>query len=290
MLRPSIGNNPPTRVRLLAAALLATTLTGCTLPDRVRAEGRYDRGVVYVLPGIEGRSFLNRNIVLGLDEGGVASAIELYDWTVGVPGSFMINLAYLERNKRQALDLAERITDYRRTHPDAPMHIVSISGGAGIAALALAALPPDVQLDQVYLLAAALSPTFDLSPALEHVRESMVAFYSEEDVGLLRVGTSLFGGVDREFGSSAGAVGFERPPGLAREAAQLYRQRLRQVRWTEALERYGADGTHLGWASRQFAREYIAPLIVENEIRRMLDRPLLPEPESQPEEPPAIAP
>jgi len=32
----------------------------------------------------------------------------------------------------------------------------------------------------------------------------------------------------------------------------------------------GTDGLHLGWASRKFAREYLAPLITESEAAQPL--------------------
>jgi hypothetical protein len=44
---------------------------------------RLERGYVIVLPGIEGRSFLNRGIAAGLSDAGVPYGIEIYDWTDG---------------------------------------------------------------------------------------------------------------------------------------------------------------------------------------------------------------
>lgn len=220
-----------------------------------------------VLPGIEGRSLLNRNLALGLDEGGVTSAIEIFDWTLGVPGSLVYNLVDIERNRRVARSLTQRIVDYRTEHPTNPVHLVGHSGGAGLAVLALEALPDDVEIDMAILLAPALSPEYDLSAALRHTCAGIVNFYSENDISLLKIGTSLFGSVDRKYGASAGAVGFVRPD-AADATAELYDDRLRQVRWTRRLREYGADGSHIGWTSRRFAREYLAGLIKRNEAAR----------------------
>ena len=250
-----------------AVAVLVTSV-GCQVPEHVRSPRRYARGVVFVLPGIEGRSVWNRSIALGLDEGGVTSAIEIHDWTTGVPGNFVYNLTNLERNRREAREVARRIFDYARRYPDSPIYVVGHSGGGGIAVLALEVLPPGRQIEQAILLAPALSPAYDLSIALRRTRHGIVHFYSARDVTLLKVGTSLLGPIDRDFGAAAGAVGFREPEGLNESDCALYATRLRQVRWTPRLKRVGADGSHLGWASRMFAREYLAPLIRESEAAR----------------------
>jgi len=221
-----------------------------------------------ILPGIEGESILNRDIALGLDEGGVSAAIEVYDWTIGVPGAFVPNLAFLDRNKRQAAELARRIVEYREDHPGAPVFLIGHSAGGGVVVLTLEALPAGRQIDMAILLAPALSPDYDLSTALRRTRRGITSFFSSLDVGFLRVGTIIFGAVDRKHGSAAGAVGFVPPEELSAEDRELYGRKLRQVRWTQRLRRVGASGLHIGWASQDFAREYLAPLILRSGAAR----------------------
>lgn len=254
----------------LGLLVLVLGAAGCSIPERLRTPERYTRGVVYVLPGIEGPSVWSRRIALGLDEGGVTSAIEIFDWTTKLPGGFWINLTFLERNLEQARRLADRIVEYRERYPGAPVHLVGHSGGAGVAVLALEALPPGRQIDMALLLAPAISPDYNLVDALRRARDGVVNFYSKRDVGFLRVGTTLLGAVDRKHGSSAGAVGFETPGRLAPADRALYANRLKQVRWDPRLRSKGASGTHMGWASREFARETLAPLIQRNEAARAL--------------------
>lgn len=255
----------------MGIGVLASLHTGCIAPGGALKEKRYERGLVLVLPGIEGASVWSRSMAVGLEDGSVGSAVELYDWTVGLPGSFLINLTALERNRRQARRVADRIIDYREKYPGNPVHIVAHSGGAGIAVLVLEALPAGRQIDSVVLLAPALSPEYELSTALRRVRR-IYNFYSAHDVTLLKLGTTLFGGIDREFGPSAGAVGFSMTDNLDPEQKRLYKARLRQVAWGPALERAGASGTHMGWTSRKFARTYVAPLIRDAEAERMVTR------------------
>lgn len=251
----------PFRASATAFSLAAlSTLVGCFEPARLHTVDRYRAGVVFVLPGIEGRSFANYNIAVGLDEGGIPSAIEIYDWTIGLPGAQLANLALLPRNREKAAQLAQRIVAHQNEYPGTPVHLVGHSGGAGLLVLAMEALPADRRVDCAVLLAPAVTPDYDLSRALLHVAR-MYNFYSNLDLGLLGVGTSLFGNIDRDFGPSAGAIGFQPPFDTMDASADLYRARLVQVEWTPELLRVGASGNHFGWSSRTFARLYLAPLL-----------------------------
>jgi pimeloyl-ACP methyl ester carboxylesterase len=264
---PRASATPRTRLLVASTLLTLAAASGCALPNTV-APQRYERGLVVVLPGVDGRSHWSDRLIRGLDKGGVTSAIEFYDWTTGVPGTFLVNLAYLERNMEVAQKLARRISDYQREHPGRPVQLVGHSGGGAITILTLEALAPGQSIDMAVLLAPAISNNYDLSTALTRTRYGICNFCSEEDVILLKVGTSLFGTVDRQRCKAAGAVGFEPPDDLKEADRAAYDVQLRQVRWTPALREYGASGTHLGWTSQRFAREYLASMLVATEARR----------------------
>lgn len=255
---------------VIVAAAMAALAGGCAAPARVSAQDRYREGVVFVLPGIEGQSILNRDIAVGLDDGGYPGAIEVYDWTIGVPGIW--NLMDIWLHERQSKIVADKISAQLKAHPGAPVHLIGHSGGGGIAVMALERLPAGQQIDALVLLAPAVSPDRDLTRVLQHTRFGAVNLYSSGDVSLLTVGTSLVGSMDRSWGPSAGATGFRVPAGLAPADKALYEQRLKQVKWDEKLARLGADGTHFGWASRQFAAKYLAPLLKQNSTKQV-ERP-----------------
>jgi pimeloyl-ACP methyl ester carboxylesterase len=236
-------------------------LSGCSVNELATAD-RYAEGLVVVLPGIEGRSIYNLHIARGLADGHVESAIEIYDWGVGTPGSFLLNLTSWERNKRQARKLARRIRLYLNAFPGRPVHLIGHSGGAAIALLALESLGNECRATAAYLLGAAVSPDLDLSAALEHTELGIWNFYSPKDVSFLLVGTSVFGTMDRSHTRAAGAVGFRRPKHLDEASKTLYDTKLHEVPHDRAMTKVGCDGSHFGWASQQFARERLAPMIL----------------------------
>lgn len=273
MAIPPEGRRTGREVAVGVCVFLAAVAAGCHAPSSLTTAARYRHGLVLILPGIEGRSLWNRNIAVGLDKGGVRSAIEIQDWTTGVPGNFVANLTDFDRNLQQARMLAGRIVEYESAHPDRPVHLIGHSGGGGMVVLTLEALPPGRVVDGAILLAAAISPDHDLTVALRRTRWGICNFYSPRDVTLLKVGTSLLGPIDRAYGPAAGAVGFREPAGLDVGGRKLYEHRLRQIGWSERMRAFGADGTHTGWASQTFARTYLAPLILEHEAARAARRP-----------------
>ena len=158
-----------TPARLLVGFTILSFLAGC-VPSNLNTDDRRERGLVIVLPGIEGPSVWNRDLVLGLDDGGVDCAIERYDWGTPVPGGFLINLADIERNRAVAAGFRDHIVAYMDEFPNRPVVLVGHSGGAGMALLAAERMPRDRRLTALVLLAAAVGPDFDLRGALAGTR------------------------------------------------------------------------------------------------------------------------
>lgn len=231
---------------------------GCSQGCSGNTIGRFDKGLIIILPGIEGAaSPFPGSICAGLRDADIDCAIEIFSWDIipwlGAP----INLMDLQRNKRQARKLARRIVIYQNTFPQRPVHLIGHSGGAGIGLLALKAMPPARKVDSLTLLAPAVAPDYDLAPALKRIRYSVYNYYSTRDVGFLRLGTTIFGTADRKHTVAAGAVGFNMPP-LDRQADKALYEKLIQVKWTPRLAKLGAYGGHVDWAGRKFVRNCIA--------------------------------
>ena len=244
-----------------ATTISPLVTSGCSVSDLNTAE-RASRGLVLVLPGIEGRSTWNYNLARGLADGGVKAAIEIFDWGTDIPGGLFINLTDLERNQQMAEVLRDRVVSYKRAHPGRPVHVIGHSGGGGIAVMAAEKLPDDVRLSSVILLAAALSPDYDLRSALRHTQNGIFNYYSAYDRFFLDAGTRVAGTIDRSHTSAAGSVGFRRPAKTEGGDRILY-DNLHQIAWDSKMGWYGNLGDHFGWTSPRFVRRYLAPLIKE---------------------------
>lgn len=245
---------------LVGVALLGTV--GCGHLSQLRTLDRWEQGYTMILPGIEGRSWWNANIAKGLAEGGVPSAIEVYDWTVGAPFvAGLVNLRAEGWNRRQARIIAEKIVNYQNQHPGRPVHLIGHSGGGGVAIYAVEELPPGHELTAAILLAPALSPDYDLRLALRRTQQGVWNFYSPHDVGFLGVGTSIAGTIDGRMTKAAGAIGFSIPWGLDREGRRLYGMKLHQQAYSVRMAESGHTGSHFGWAERTFVAEWLAPLL-----------------------------
>ncbi len=232
--------------------------------QRLGGPDRLARGLVIALPGIEGEGFLNHNIAYGLDDAGVPGAIEVFDWTRG-RAFFLHNLMDRRRNFEQAGLLLRRVQAYRAHHPGRPVHLVAHSAGTGIIAMALEQLSVDQPITAAIFLGSALSPTYNLAPALHRTCLGIYNLYSRHDFVYLGLGTRTFGTVDRRRCAAAGKAGFQPPANLGRSDAEAYRTKLHQQPWRPDWLGCLHGGGHTGWADRTFTRQIVGPIIRAHE-------------------------
>jgi len=212
---------------------------------------RLEQGYVIVLPGIEGRSLLNRGIAAGLNDAGVPYGIEIYDWTEG-PLWGVYNLRSRKLHARQVAVLRDKILAYRTEHPGKPVYLVGHSGGGALSLLTAAALPEGTAVTGLVLIVPAISPRFSLDASLARVERGIWNYRSYGDCIYLGLLTTLFGTVDGWHVPAAGAVGFRRP----------LDPRVREVPFQMAMFRDWNTGGHLTCTNRTFIRKWIAPILL----------------------------
>jgi len=244
----------------LAAVLTVCFAAGCSNGVDYLSPVRLDQGLVFCLDGIGGYNIGPQWVREGLDKGGVASAIHIFEWGHGPAGMFIADLVDETGNRKRAAELARMVENYQRFYPGRPVYLIGHSGGAGMVVFALEQMSTDTQVDAAFLLAPALDPGRNLAPALRHVRRYCLATSSPADFPLMGTGTSIFGTMDRKHTLSAGLVGFQVPKDLSPGDRADYR-RLRQAKWDAKLLATGHLGGHMGWSSTAFAREFIAPVL-----------------------------
>jgi pimeloyl-ACP methyl ester carboxylesterase len=233
-----------------AVAALGVLLGGCDERCTLTAENA-DRGLVIVLPGIDGGTGYSQATCEAISRNAPPVAVELYNWTI--PFGVLFNQTAIGRNHDVAAKVADRIRDYQRDYPGRPVYLVGHSGGTAIAVWAAEALGADAPAEKVILLASSLSPGYDLSAALGRCRRGIVSFHSPRD-GLLGAGTTLIGTMDGQHSESAGLVGFRQAAG-----------NLTQVCWSREMAKSGHNGGHMDYMSAGFISEYIAPLLHEED-------------------------
>jgi len=244
---------------LTTAAAMAFAAGGCIHRPYLTAP-RLDRGLVMVLPGIEGRGLLNEAICDGLNDAGVNWGVELRDWTSLLGPLYSLRAEI--RNRNEARKIALSLAEYKFSHPDSPIVLVGHSGGGAMAIWIAEAMPPGVDLDGIILLAPAISPGYMLDFALARCRRGIVNFYSHRDWLFLGVGTTVSGTLDGRHGPSAGNVGFAVPPGAQRPKSY---DRLFQISWQKSMAAKGNIGVHLTTAARGFVAAYVAPFVLHRQ-------------------------
>ena len=128
------------------------------------------------------------------------------------------------------------------------------------------------------LLASALSPSYDLSKALSHVRGKAYAFSSPNDGIVLGAGTSVFGTIDGKQCQAAGLCGFACP----KTADEEQYAKLVPMPYDPAWIKLGNIGDHIGVTSRAFAETVIAPILMGKEPPAPTTRPSAARPRPRP--------
>jgi pimeloyl-ACP methyl ester carboxylesterase len=212
-------------------------------PAQSQASGR-----LLILPGVGNTRFHLAGFVAAAQMQLPRFEVEVRPW--GVPFMTIHNLRAHERNEATAAAIAAEIAEWRRAHPDAPFYLVGYSGGGGMATLVTAALPDDVSIDRLVLVAPAISPDYPLEhEVLPHVREHVVNFASDRDLQV-GWGTRTFGTIDRKQTASAGSIGFTAP-----------HERLLEYRWSTADLAVGHAGNHLAYLSARWQAAKLLPAL-----------------------------
>jgi pimeloyl-ACP methyl ester carboxylesterase len=247
----------PTRAPAFALLAVLAALPGLARAEEPTAAVR--PGVVFVLGGVGGCDPVQTWAPVALPLAGVPHEIRVFEWT---HGKFRV-LRDVQDTRwllGKAGELADRVRAVKAEDPDRPVYLVGHSAGAAVVLYAAAELPPGT-LERVVVLSPAVSPTFDLRPALRATRKELVAFHSPLDVFVLGWGTSTFGTADRYYMPAAGFTGFQTPDGLDDEGRELYGRLVQSAwRWDMCLER---GGLHNGPCTPLCIGKQVAPWLVK---------------------------
>ena len=241
---------------------------GCsqTMPDRAE---RMTRGYVFYLDGAGGGGTLSNwsgGLKRGMLDAGYNGAGEVFKWNTGL-GVIADQDSSVEYKQGKASECAQRIQQYVKDHPGAPVTLIGLSAGTAVTVFTLEALPVSCPVENVILCGASISADYDLTRALQRVRNRMHVFTSEKDAVLAFL-VPMAGTADRTNAPSAGLRGFQMP---VRASAQTRNQyaKVANIHWRPEFERYGDFGGHTDALKAPFVQEYMAPLIMAGMARRV---------------------
>ena len=246
------------RMPLYAFLLLALLVSvGCedTLNAAYTQPAQLSRGIVYILPGIQGVDYHYKNIRNGLIGSGVNCAVKIHPWGCQIPGlNLMVNQTDVKGDRNWGKKIAEEIAEYQRDYPGKPVWIVAQSGGCGVAVFCaewMTRTPGAKPLEGLILLDASVSADYNLNAALSMCREGILNFYNLSDVALLEVGTKVFGNVDGGHGASAGRTGF------TGRFSKLWQIEVKKDMVDDFADPHFAD------CSKAFTAHYISPWVID---------------------------
>lgn len=242
------------RVSVLRAYLHELLAHG--LPEYVRLG---DDDIVMMLDGVGGFQFVPLLVRKVVRERGLPITTTWFRWQMPVPGLMLVDLMWRSRNQKRARMLADRLVQIHRENSGAKLHVIGYSGGTGIAVFALELLGGGVPVDTLILAGPALSPDYNLGPALRGVKQAYV-MVSCRDTWLLGAGTRIFGTMDRKRVRSAGLVGLQLPADLSPEDRAAY-SCIQVIEWSQDFREFGHRGGHTGWAQVPFLSCHLEALL-----------------------------
>lgn len=238
--------------RLCALVLLAPVLWagGCAASYGPRAE----QGLTLYCPGVGNCDFGDAGLRRGLEAAGYRGEVTPFYWTIapGWLGAPIDQLAQFNARLR-AVALAREVERFIDEHPAAPINLVGLSAGSGVAIWALENLKPGYKVDSVVLLSSSLSCDYDVSKALDHVRGRLFCYYCPKDF-VLDGPMRLTGTIDGKFADAAGLVGL---------ACGGHPGRVVNIGWDPRFKDLGNHGGHTDATQPRFVQAQVAPWIME---------------------------
>lgn len=210
------------------------------------------------VPGMTGYTIKDARFVRTFNESDRIVA-EGFDWPERWY-MFLKNLRDRQQHGFAAEQLCDLVQSKRAAHPDDAIVLTGHSTGTLIILESLTQLPVGV-VTQAWLLAAAVSPRFDLCDALAHT-DRMVSVCSYGDLHL-SVGTPIGGTADGRHQFGAGCVGFRGPGSDA--------SNFEQWRYRPSWIKHGYLGEHITVLATRFARNVITPSILGFQSDRASD-------------------
>ena len=107
----------------MAGLVILLVMVGCddaamSLNRSDTVPAMMDRGIVYILPGIQGVDYHYKNIRQGLRGSGIKCAIKIHPWGCQIPGlNLLVNETDVAGDRGWGKKIALEIVEYQRNFP-----------------------------------------------------------------------------------------------------------------------------------------------------------------------------
>ena len=207
-------------------------------------------GVLFTVDGSGSLRSTSKDLAKAICCSGLPIEVHPFEWSHGI-GHVLTDLCNRSYHAKKGCELAQCVMAFREANPHRAIGLIGHSSGAAIVLAATEFLPPG-SVDRIILLAPAVSPGYDLRPALRASLCGIDTFYSRGD--LVSRWLLLTGTADGRHRVAAGCTPFEEPDACCPDT-DLYHN-LRQ-------HSYGQDGAggHFGCTRFAFFRTRVIPLL-----------------------------
>jgi pimeloyl-ACP methyl ester carboxylesterase len=217
-------------------------------------------GIVFVANGAGDLRGTSEGFAAAVAEAGLPWEVRTFKWSHVPPGTGFLDLKDRRNHRKQGEALAAEVLAQRTAHPGCKIILVGHSAGCAVVVEATSHLPPD-SVDNMVLLAAAISSHYDLKPALTCVHCGIDVFYSRKDCYLWAL--QSVGPPDCIWACFGGRSGFQLRTDVA--ADPTFAGRLRQHPWHTDVSWTGHDGGHFGYDKKDYLRYYVFPALLRSE-------------------------
>jgi pimeloyl-ACP methyl ester carboxylesterase len=249
--------------------LLVSLLSGCA---GFRQETRSaappcdcdSRGVIFVADGAGNTGGCSAAFRQAVADDQLPLCVEMFDWSYG-PYRYLADEMDYPHAREGGQCLAARVAAYRQVYPDRPVYLAGHSAGCAVILAAAEGLTPG-SVEDIALLAPAVSTHYDLRPALRCSRHGIDVFCSERDWAVLGLGVSIVGTTDRHWSAPAGRLGFQ--PMVAGPADAALYGKLREHPWQPSVAWTGNRGGHFdSYEQSCYLRAYVLPALLAPALR-----------------------
>jgi len=236
------------RCALIGAALMALSSCNVWAPPAPAADA-LERGLLVMYPGAFNSDIELSQFYQAFETAKIPYAVEIKVWGTTERQILDPYGAYAEL-RATALSESERITAYRRAHPDVPIILLGYSAGAATALIAAENLPDDVEISRVIMLSPSVSRGYDVTGMLNHTKYGAVAYSSGQD-WFVNFAMNVIGNNDLVWGDTAATFGFDSTD-----------ERLIQFRWEPSMLLYANAGGHWDYfLNRLWITDHVLPWI-----------------------------